>query len=589
MAEKTSPCLLRSSNHVWLLIINGLLSTPLYSTRCSSRVSASAVELKGEIKKILSIGFEGFNFGISHHDGEDFTVFAAKFQSCLGPFLRDHGIRKDLPRQPLTHPDLQGHSELRKSFQDNKTLPLEFRRAQLLQLARLFQENSESLSTALYSDLGRHKLEVSLPEIGPIVSGAVRAAESLEEWHKPEKPEVEEWRSSWDTTIYTTAKGLVLIIGPWNYPFVTTMLPLIGAIAAGCTCIVKPSEFNPACAQLLAELFPKYLDTSAYRIVNGAAAETTALLELRWDHIFFTGSGRVGRIVAAAAVKNVTPITLELGSKSPVFIDAGNTDIELAAKRILWGKQQNAGQICVAPDYILVPRAHQDAAVEAFKKAYRTFWPHPKGALDPLSEMGAILNPQHHARLMELLRRTQGNVVHGGDTEGTKRIEPTLVANVGLDDALMEDENFGPLIPIVPVDDIHQAIQIIRERPVPLVIYVFTDSEDTKAKCTLFLDTPFNHHLICSAPVLESTNSGTLVLNDTFMQLGVHEMPFGGQGDSGYGSYLGKFSFNTFVNRRSYINVPPAAEPFFQYRYPPYTEEAFAALSGPANVKIPDH
>ncbi|KAF8172803.1 Aldehyde/histidinol dehydrogenase [Mycena galopus ATCC 62051] len=468
--------------------------------------------------------------------------------------------------------DLQaGHAELRKSFQDKKTLPLEFRRRQLLQLARLFQENNDGLIAALHSDLGRHKLEITLPEMGPVVGGAVRAAESLEEWHKPEKPVVEEWRSSWDTTVYTRPKGTVLIIGPWNYPFVTIMLPFIGAIAAGCCCIVKPSEFNPACAQLLADLFPKYLDSSVYRIVNGAAAETTSLLELKWDHIFFTGSSRVGRIIAAAAVKNVTPVTLELGSKSPVFIDAENTDIEIAAKRILWGKQQNAGQVCVAPDYILVPRAHQETAVEAFKKAYRTFWPHPKGALDPLSEMGSILNPHHHERLMELLRRTQGNIVHGGNAEGTKRIEPTLVTDVGLDDALMEDELFGPIIPIVPVDDGHEAIQIIQGRPVPLVIYVFTDSEETKNK------------------FLESTSSGTLVLNDTFTQLGVYEMPFGGYGDSGYGSYLGKYSFDTFVHRRSYMNVPPSFEPFLAHRYPPYTEEAFEALSAPANIKIPDN
>ncbi|KAJ6544108.1 Aldehyde/histidinol dehydrogenase [Mycena capillaripes] len=477
-----------------------------------------------------------------------------------------------MPLNFTTIEDLQaGYAELQKSFQGKKTLPLEFRRTQLLQLARLFQENNVSLSNALYSDLGRHKLEASLPEMGPIISGAVRAAENLEEWNKPEKPEVEEWRSSWDTTIYTVPKGLVLIIGPWNYPYVTTMLPLIGAIAAGCTCIVKPSEFNPACAQLLADLFPKYLDSSAYRIVSGAATETTALLELKWDHIFFTGSGHIGRIVAAAAAKNVTPLTLELGSKSPVFIDAGNTDIELAAKRILWGKQQNAGQICVAPDYILIPREYQDAVAEAFNKAYHTLWPHPKGALDPLSELGAILNPHHHARLLELLRRTQGKVVHGGNSEGAKRIEPTVVVDVGLNDVLMEDELFGPIIPLVPVDDVHEAIQIIRGRPVPLVIYVFTDSDETKNQ------------------FLESTSSGTLVLNDTFMQLGVHEMPFGGQGESGYGSYLGKFSFNTFVHRRSYINVPPAVEPFFQYRYPPYTEEAFQMLSAPANIKIPDH
>ncbi|KAJ7761766.1 Aldehyde/histidinol dehydrogenase [Mycena metata] len=464
----------------------------------------------------------------------------------------------------------KSYAELQKTFQEGKTLPLAFRRAQLLQVARMFQENSVALADALTTDLSRHKLEIVLPEIGPIVSGAVQAAESLEEWNKPEKPQVEAWRSSWDTTIYSAPKGVVLIIGPWNYPYATTMIPLIGAIAAGCACIVKPSELSPSVAQLLAELFPKYLDRTAYRIVNGAAAEATALLDLKWDHIFYTGSTVVGRIIAAAAAKNVTPVTLELGGKSPVFIDAENTDLELAAKRILWGKQQNAGQLCVAPDYILVPRAHQDATVEAFKKAYKSFWPHPKGSVDPLSEMGAILNPTHHERLMKLLGRTKGTLVHGGDTEGTRRIEPTLVADVTTDDALMDGEIFGPILPIVPVEDIQEAIKIIRERPVPLVIYVFTDSENTKDK------------------FLTSTRSGTLVLNDTFVQLGVYEMPFGGQGNSGYGSYGGKFSFDTFTHRRSYINVPAAAEPFFQSRYPPYTEEAFEAFSAPVDIKIPD-
>ncbi|KAJ7802239.1 Aldehyde/histidinol dehydrogenase [Mycena olivaceomarginata] len=430
--------------------------------------------------------------------------------------------------------DIQsGYAELRKSFQDKKTLPLEFRRAQLLQLARLFQENTVGLSDALHADLGRHKLD-------------------LEEWNKPEKPAVEEWRSSWDTTIYTRPKGLILIIGPWNYPYVTAMLPLIGAIAAGCTAIVKPSEFNPACAQLLADLFPKYLDASAYRIVNGAVPETTALLDLKWDHIFFTGSGRIGRVVARCR-QECYPRLAGAGRQVPVFIDADNTDVELAAKRILWGKQQNAGQICVAPDYILVPRAQQDAV------------------------MGSILNPHHHARLTELLGRTQGTIAHGGNSEGTKRIEPTVVTDVKLNDALMEDELFGPIIPIVPVDDRQEAIQVIQGRPVPLVIYVFTDSEETKNKCASVLE------------IVESTSSGTLVLNDTVAQLGVHEIPFGGQGESGYGLFSGKYSFETFVNRRSYINVPPAIEPYLKYRYPPYTEEAFQALSAPANMKIPDH
>ncbi|KAJ7629993.1 Aldehyde/histidinol dehydrogenase [Mycena polygramma] len=477
---------------------------------------------------------------------------------------------------PLRHTSMAdlhaGYVELRKTFQENKTLPLEFRRAQLLQLARLFQENIVELTGAIYSDLGRHKLQTSMVEIGPVISAALHAAESLEEWHKPEKPQVEEWRASWDTTIYTVPKGVVLIIAPWNYPLGIAVLPFIGAIVAGCTCIVKPSEMVPACATMLADLFPKYLDQAAYRIVNGAVSETTALLELRWDHIFFTGSNRVGRIIATAAAKNVTPLTLELGGKCPVFIDGSltDTDIDIAAKRILFGKMQNAGQVCVAPDFLLVPRARQAAVVEGLKQAYHTFWPHPKGALDPLSELANILKPDHHAHLVELLKRTQGTIELGGSMVG-KRIEPTVVADVELRDVLMEDEIFGPIIPILPVDDMNEAIQIIRGRPTPLVIYLFTDSEQTKSQ------------------FLQLTRSGTLTLNDTFVQLGVHEMPFGGQGESGYGSYLGNFSFDTFVHRRSYINVPFAAEPHMQLSYPPYTEEAYQAFSAPANVKIPDY
>ncbi|KAK7014195.1 aldehyde dehydrogenase [Favolaschia claudopus] len=439
-----------------------------------------------------------------------------------------------------------------------KTLPLPFRRAQLLQIARLFQENNERLTAALTADLGRHKLEISLPEMGLHHLWRCSCC-------RVEKPTVEEWRSSWDTSVYTVPKGVVLIIGPWNYPYVTTMLPLVGAMAAGCPCIVKPSEFNPHCAQLLAELFPKYLDQSAYRIVNGAAAETTALLDLKWDHIFL--------LLAVAALAESSLLQLSstlrlsrsrLGSKSPVYIDPSNTDIDLAAKRILWGKQQNSGTgmpICVAPDYILVPRAHQDARGGGLQKGLRDFLAPSQG------RSGREIRIRRHPEpltttpgLMDLLGRTKGDIVLGGKAEGTKRIEPTIVANVKLGDALMEEELFGPIIPIVPVDGLTEAIQIIRDG-INLLSRIITYSDDRRVS------------------VLESTQSGTLVLNDTFMQLGGEE--------SGYGSYLGKHSFNTFVHRRSYINVPRSFEPFNAYRYPPYSEEAFQVLSGPANVQIP--
>ncbi|EGN94472.1 hypothetical protein SERLA73DRAFT_62345, partial [Serpula lacrymans var. lacrymans S7.3] len=447
---------------------------------------------------------------------------------------------------------------------------LAYRRQQLLQLARLAQENAEVIMTSLKADLGRHRLEAALPEVGPIVASALLSAAKLEEWTKPEKPEVEEWRSSWDTTIYKAPKGVVVNITPWNYPWVISLLPLAGAIAAGCTCLIKPSEHSPNCSQLMADLFPRYLDPNAYAVVQGAAPETTHLLTLKWDHIFYTGSTAIGRIVATAAAKHITPLTLELGGKSSVVVDGDNTDLEIAAKRILWGKQQNAGQVCVAPDHVYVPRKHQDALVAAFKKAYETFWPHAKGALDPAAEISHMVNETHYNRIRGLLRDTNGNVAVGGSAGDNLRIEPTIVKDVDLLDPLMEQEIFGPVIPIVPVDDIESAITHIQAGPIPLVLYIFTNSDETKEK--------FVHR----------TQSGQLILNDTFAQLGVYEIPFGGQGDSGYGAYFGKHSFDAFTQRRGSINVPLAAEPYMGLRYPPYSEEAFQALTAQAQMKIPD-
>jgi aldehyde dehydrogenase (NAD+) len=363
----------------------------------------------------------------------------------------------------------------------------------------------------------------------------------------------------------------VINIAPWNYPVVISLLPLAGAIAAGCTCVLKPSEHNPTVAALLTELIAKYLDPDAYTVINGAAPETTRLLELKWDHIFFTGGNRVGRIIAAAAAKYVTPITLELGGKSPVFIDAGDVDLEIAARRVLWGKIQNAGQVCVAPDYILVPRTQQEPLIAAFKKAYDSFWPYPKGPLDEKSELANVnITPTNQARIQKLIAGTKGTIVMGGKSEG-KRIAPAIIKDVKEDDLLMEDEIFGPVLPIVPVDDVDDAIRVIRDHSTPLVIYVFTENDVTR---NLFI---------------QKTRSGQITFNDTFQQLAVHEIPFGGCGESGYGSYFGKYTFDTFTHFRGSINVPFTAEPFMALRYPPYTEEAYnSALTAGSRAQIPD-
>ncbi|PCH44824.1 aldehyde dehydrogenase [Wolfiporia cocos MD-104 SS10] len=459
------------------------------------------------------------------------------------------------------------YARLTSTFRAGTTRPLAYRRAQLLQLARMLKENLGAFEDAFFQDLGKPRQEVGAMEVGNVLSACLYAAEHLEGWTKPEKPEVEEWRASWDATIYRVPKGVVLIIGPWNYPSILTLGPLVGAIAAGCTCVIKGSELVPALATLLASLLPRYLDSAAYAWVNGAVPETRHLLARRWDHVLFTGSGKTGRIVARTAAEYVTPVTLELGGKSPVVI-AEDADIEIAAKRVLFGKAQNSGQLCVSPDHVYVPRALQDAFTAALLTAYRAFW--PQGPLHPDAKWGKIVNPAHHARLRRLLERSKGTVVIGGEFDGETRIAPTIVRDVKLDDALMEEELFGPILPIIPVESVDEALEHIRSQPSPLVIYAFTSSEELKQR------------------LLDTTYSGTLVLNDTTSQLAVYEMPFGGEGDSGHGRWYGKYSFDTFTNLRSFTNVPPAAEPFLGARYLPYTDESYAAMTSDLRLEIPD-
>ncbi|KZT06718.1 aldehyde dehydrogenase [Laetiporus sulphureus 93-53] len=460
------------------------------------------------------------------------------------------------------------YARLRKTFQAGTTRPLAYRRRQLLQLARLVQDNVPALQDAVFEDLAKPRQETMVSELGSVIAQCLYAAEHLEEWAKPEEVQGEAWRSHWNPTTYKAPKGVVLIIGPWNYPYILTLGPLVGALAAGCPCVVKGSELAPTVAQLLADLFPQYLDPNAYVFVNGAIPETTHLLSSRWDHILFTGSGKTGRIVAAAAAKYATPVTLELGGKSPVVI-AEDADLELAAKRVLWGKLQNSGQLCVSPDHVYVPRSKQDAFIAALLKMYNIFW--PNGPFHKDAQWGKIVNPTHHARLKSLLERTKGDIVIGGYYDGDRRIAPTIVNNVTLDDALMEDELFGPILPIIVVEDLDGAIRLINGQPTPLTLYTFTNSKDTEEK------------------LLESTRSGALVINDTVSHLAVYEMPFGGQGDSGYGSWYGKASFDTFTHLRGFVHIPNAGEPHMANRYPPYTDAKYEAMSGGVHVKIPDN
>ncbi|KAJ7842335.1 aldehyde dehydrogenase [Mycena olivaceomarginata] len=454
---------------------------------------------------------------------------------------------------------------LRTSFRKGLARPIEWRRHQLFQLARMMQENAEAFAEALTEDLGKPKLESYSFEIGAIIERSLIGAQRLDDWAKPIPVDSPDWQKPLKPTVYKAAKGTVLIIAPWNYPLVLGLQPLIGAIAAGCCAVLKPSEISPHSSALLAELFPKYLNLDAYRVVLGAIPETTKLLELQF---FYTGNARIARLISVAAAEYLTPLTLELGGKSPVIVDP-SFNINLAAKRILWAKSQNCGQLCVAPDYVVIPRTSQEAFISALKEWYTEFF--PEGSMES-SSISRIVSPAHHERLMDLLNRSKGEVVFGGHTEGSTKIEVTVLKDVRADDSFMEGEIFGPFLPIVPVDNIEDAIEFVRNREHPLVIYVFT--EDPKLK----------------QQMLDETMSGGIVFNDLSTSF-----PLGGVGPSGYGRYISKYTSDSFSYERGvhrcFLGVRVIClmgmEQFNAARYPPFNDEKFALMSGAVFLPIP--
>ncbi|KAG1810459.1 aldehyde dehydrogenase [Suillus plorans] len=456
---------------------------------------------------------------------------------------------------------------LRATFHSGLTRPIAWRQHQLYQLARMAQNERELICDALKKDLGKPRTEALVAEVACIIDMAMKSAEQLPVWAKTEHPEVADWQKPWNPAVYKAPRGTALIISPWNYPMVLTFQPLIGAISAGCTAILKPSEFVPNFSQLLDEIMPKYFDPNVYHVVNDATVpDISTLLELQWDYILYTGNDRIARIVATAAAKHLTPMTLDLGGKSPAIIDSAY-DIDLAAKRILWGKCKNAGQTCIAADYVLVQRDKQDELIKAFQKHYTSFF--PDGALDS-PFFGSIGSDLHFKRITSLLSRTKGEVVLKGRSDAARRrLEPTIVKDVAEGDSLLEEELFGPVLSVVPVDSLKQAIDLVNARSHPVVLYVFSDNENVKQQ------------------VVSETQSGGIVFNDTFQQLSVHALPFGGVGESGYGCQGLKHTYDTFTQLRGSIDMPREAEPFLAIRYPPHSEEAVRALTTSLHTPIP--
>ncbi|MDZ7958928.1 MAG: aldehyde dehydrogenase [Aulosira sp. DedQUE10] len=432
----------------------------------------------------------------------------------------------------------------REFFQTGKTKDVAFRIAQLKILKQAILENEQAIVQALKADLHKPEFETYATEIF-VIKEIDYAIKHINTWTKPQKAAVPIDFFQYSAKIYSEPLGVVLIIGPWNYPFNLIIAPLVGAIAAGNCTILKPSELAPHTSSLLAEMIAKYFDPAYIALVEGGVETSKNLLAEKFDYIFFTGGTTVGKIVMEAAAKNLTPVTLELGGKSPCIVDT-EINLEHTVKRITWGKFLNAGQTCIAPDYILVNKKIKINLVAALKKCIKEFYG-DRPASSP--DYARIISQKHFDRLANLLKN--GEVIVGGETNPEERyIAPTLIDNVSLEDAIMQEEIFGPILPIIEYSDITEAIAFINSRPKPLALYLFSQNKNLQKR------------------ILQETSSGGVCINDTVLHCGVPSLPFGGVGDSGIGSYHGKASFDTFSHRKSVLQNSFLLD--LKWRYAPY-------------------
>ncbi|XP_011031097.1 PREDICTED: aldehyde dehydrogenase family 3 member H1-like [Populus euphratica] len=443
--------------------------------------------------------------------------------------------------------------ELKESFRTGRTRSYEWRVSQLKGIEKIVEEREKDISEALYKDLSKPEFEAFVSEIAAVKSSCEEALKELKQWMKPEKAKTSMTAYPSSAEIVSEPLGAVLVISTWNYPFLLSIDPVIGAIAAGNAVVLKPSEIAPATSSLLSELFEEYLDNSAVRVVEGAVPETAALLEQKWDKIFYTGSPRVGRIVMTAAAKHLTPVILELGGKCPVVVDS-DVDLQVTVRRIIAGKWQlNNGQACISVDYIITTKDFAPKLIDALRNGIEEFF----GA-DPMESkyISRIVSSNHFSRLERLLDEDKvcNKIVVGGQRNQKKlKIAPTIFLDVPEDSQLMQEEIFGPLLPIITVENAKDSIDLINSKPEPLVAYLFTNNQK--------LRNDFVQNVSC----------GGMVINDTVLHVTVSSLPFGGVGESGMGSYHGKFSFDAFSHKKAVLYRSFSGDS--PVRYPPYTPE----------------
>ncbi len=441
--------------------------------------------------------------------------------------------------------DIKNIAERQKSyFRTGKTKDLHFRQEALKRLEESILESEEDMLAALMHDLGKPLFEGYSTDIGPIIGDIKYMLKNLPSLARPRKVRTPLGLAGGSSRIMPQPLGVVLVMAPWNYPFHLLLRPLIGALAAGNCVVLKPSEHAPFCANVSRHLIERAFPTEHVTLIEGGAEVGAALLEQKFDCIFFTGSTSMGRTVMQAAARHLTPTILELGGKSPCIVEP-DINLKLSARRIIWGKFLNAGQTCVAPDYLLVNTRIKEPFIEEMRQAINSFYgANPQNSPD----YARIVNDMHFKRLTGLMKT--GQIIYGGQTDQESRyIAPTLI-QADWADPIMGEEIFGPLLPILEYENLDQALDIINEQPTPLALYLFTHDQGIQEK------------------VVRETSSGGVCINDTVSHVLPHELPFGGVGESGKGAYHGDASFHCFSHRRSVFKNSTRFD--LKEKYPPY-------------------
>jgi aldehyde dehydrogenase (NAD+) len=435
--------------------------------------------------------------------------------------------------------------EMRSQFRKSPLKTLDYRQEKLKKLYQVIEDKNVLIKEALKKDLGKSSFESFATEISFVLSEISLTIKNLHQWASPQHVATPLTLKPATSSIYFDPYGLVLIMAPWNYPFQLSLLPLVGALAAGNIVVIKPSEFAPATTQVIEEIIDLVFSNDEVRVIKGGVEETKALLKERFDYIFFTGSTKVGKLVMQAACENLTPVTLELGGKSPCVVDE-TVNLKVVAKRIAWGKWMNVGQTCIAPDYVLVQADLKNKLIEELIKAIELFY--GKDSSQSM-DYGRIIHAQHFNHLKSLL--SYGDVVYGGVTNDVDRFfSPTILDHVKQDSPIMNEEIFGPILPILPFDKWESILTFVNDRPKPLAAYLFSNSISRQDEW------------------LKEFSFGGGCINDTVIHMANPHLPFGGVGASGMGQYHGQKSFELFSHQKSILKQINLFD--VPLRYPPY-------------------